>query len=57
MLLPRLTVHGYSDGVGPVSPHVYYWRDGHISQVTAIEDAVLKVTPTPELVEILNGGQ
>ncbi|NMD57748.1 MULTISPECIES: hypothetical protein [Tsukamurella] len=55
MLLPVFTANGYSDGVGPVSPNVYYWRDGAVAQISSIADDALNVTPPPELLEIING--
>ncbi|TWS25886.1 hypothetical protein FK268_01060 [Tsukamurella sputi] len=54
MLLPVFTANGYSDGVGPVSPNVYYWRDGAVTQISSIADDALNVTPPPELLEIIN---
>ncbi|MFD9827997.1 hypothetical protein ACFWXB_11040 [Tsukamurella tyrosinosolvens] len=56
MLLPVFAANGYSDGVGPVSPNVYYWRDGTVTQISGISDDALNVTPPPELLEIINGG-
>ncbi|MCS3782270.1 hypothetical protein [Tsukamurella ocularis] len=56
MLLPVFAANGYSDGVGPVSPNVYYWRDGTVTQISTIADDALNVTPPPELLEIINGG-
>lgn len=56
MLLPAFAANGYSDGVGPVSPNVYYWRDGTVTQISSIADDALNVTPPPELLEVINGG-
>lgn len=50
MLIPRFAVGAYSDGVGPVSPHTYLWRDGEVEQLTAITaDSTLQVRPGPHL--------
>lgn len=56
MLLPVFAANGYSDGVGPVSPNVYYWRDGTVTQISSVAHDALNVTPPPELLEIINGG-
>jgi len=46
---------GYEEGVGAISPFVYWWRDGRLSQVSfAAEDGGLEVRPDPELLEVLN---
>lgn len=55
MLLPVFAANGYADGVGPVSPNVYYWREGAVTQISAIAGDTLNVTPPPELLEIING--
>lgn len=55
MLLPVFTANGYADGVGPVSPNVYYWRDGAVTQISSISGDALNVTPPPELLAIING--
>ncbi len=55
MLLPVFAANGYADGVGPVSPNVYYWRDGMVTQVNSISGDQLTVTPPPELMDLLNG--
>jgi len=53
-LLPAFAAQGYSDGVGPVSPFVYYWREGVVTQVSHIVDGTIVVTPPPEIVAILD---
>lgn len=53
-LLPVFAAQGYSDGVGPVSPDVYYWREGVVTQVSRIVDGTVAVTPPPEVVAILD---
>ncbi|CAM3854614.1 hypothetical protein ACXYTP_14085 [Tsukamurella ocularis] len=55
MLLPVFAANGYSDGVGPVSPNVYYWRDGVVTQISSIAEDALTVTPPPELLEMIDG--
>jgi len=32
--ITRLAVSGYSDGVGPLCPHVFWWRGGEFLQLT-----------------------
>lgn len=53
MLLPGFAVNGYSDGVGPVSPNVYFWHGGLVTQVSRIADGALTVTPPEELLKYL----
>ena len=45
MVMPQFAIHGFSDGAGPLSPHTYWWRDGELHQLTAIdEDGRLALT-------------
>lgn len=55
-LLPLFASNGYANGVGPVSPHTYLWRDGQVEQLTRIADGRLQVIPGPYLEGILTGG-
>ena len=35
---------GWSEGLGPLSPHVYWVRDGRWHQLTSIEDGTIRVS-------------
>lgn len=48
-LLPLFAGSGHSDGVGPLSPHVYHWLDGEVTQVSRHVDGGIEVRPGPLL--------
>ena len=50
----RLAQLGVSDGVGPVSDQLFWWRDGRLSHLPgrAFEDGV-EFTPSDEYVELI----
>ncbi|GAA4388425.1 hypothetical protein [Tsukamurella soli] len=56
-LMPRFSVGGYADGVGPLSPHVYYWRDGTVQQITRITGNSIEVHLGPELEALLSAAR
>jgi hypothetical protein len=50
----RFTVLGYGDGIGPLSPHVYWWNDGRYQQLTDIDaDGTLSVHVGAEFADVL----
>lgn len=53
LVLPQFTVAGFSDAVGPVSPSVYLWLDGEITQLSAVHDRQITVRPGPHLEPML----
>lgn len=55
-LLPLFAATGFSDGVGPLSPHVYLWHDGVVTQVSRHVDGGIEVRPGPHLERILGEG-
>jgi hypothetical protein len=52
-LLPLFAGTGFADGVGPLSPHVYLWHDGVVTQVSRHVDGGIEVRPGPHLEAIL----
>lgn len=54
LLLPRFSVAGFEDSPGPLSPHVYLWRDGEVSQLTRISAGSIDVVPGPYLESLLD---
>lgn len=49
----RFAIAGYNDGAGPLSPHVYWVKDGQWMQVTDQDEDGAKIMLTPELAEAL----
>ena len=49
MIMPTFALNAYDDGVSPLSPHTYLWRDGEVSQLTEVTDTTLSVHPGPHL--------
>jgi hypothetical protein len=48
-------VHGYSEGAGPVSPWVFWWRQGTWTRLSRAEDdGEVVVTVPPDFAEVLN---
>lgn len=52
-LLARYAVDAHATGMGPLSPHTYYWRDNAVSRITSREDGAWHVRPGRELAEVL----
>ncbi|NBM16852.1 hypothetical protein [Streptomyces sp. GC420] len=44
---------GFEDAVGPVSPHVYWWRAGVLSQLSDRDDEGLKIMVDEDFQELL----
>ncbi len=53
-LLPMMAGAGFAQGVGPLSPHVYLWLDGEVTQVSRHVDGGIEVRPGPHLEAILD---
>jgi hypothetical protein len=52
--LARFALAGFDDGVGSLSPDVFWWRDGTWTQVTRAEPGkTISVLPVPSLREIV----
>ena len=53
--LAGFAARGFDEGVGAISPFVYWWRGGRLSQVTfAGDQGELEVRPDRELLDILD---
>jgi len=53
--MAAFTASVYSDGAGAVSPYVYWWRDGDLIQLTALDDdGQVHVVAGGEFTEVLN---
>jgi hypothetical protein len=53
-LMAHFALAGFADGVGPLSPNVFWWRDGTWAQMTEAEsDGTISVLPNPELVHMI----
>jgi hypothetical protein len=49
-LMARFALAGFRDGTGPLSPNVFWWRDGHWTQVTRqAADGTISVINDPDL--------
>ncbi len=55
-MLPLYAATGFAEGVGPLSPHVYLWHDGVVTQVSRHIDGGIEVRPGPHLARILAEG-
>lgn len=51
--LVRVAQVGFTEGVGPVSPFVYWWHEGRLRQVSFVEEDRVVVRVEEELAEIL----
>jgi hypothetical protein len=52
--LARFALAGFDDGVGPLSPDVFWWRDGTWVQVTRVESGkTITVLPNPSLRQVI----
>lgn len=49
LVMPSFTVAGYVDAASSVSPSVYLWLDGQVTQISAFVDNQIHVTPGPHL--------
>jgi len=49
----QFAIAGYNEGAGPLSPHVYWVRDGQWTQVTEVDEKGGRIIVTPELAEAL----
>ena len=55
-LLAGFSAAGYRNAPGQVSPNVFWWRPGHIEQVSRVtDDHKVMIEIGPELAEVLNG--
>jgi hypothetical protein len=45
---------GYDDAPGPVSPDVFWWRDGVLERLTVNEPDGIRIEVGPELTDVLN---
>ena len=54
MVMPNFTVAGFLDAASPVTPSVYLWLDGQITQIATFADNKIHVTPGPHLGSLLN---
>ena len=49
-LMARFALAGYSDGIGRLSPNVFWWRDDRWAQVTRLDtDGTIRVIDDPDL--------
>jgi hypothetical protein len=52
--LAGFTAGRYEDGVGPLSPYLYWWKDGRVVQVSFLDDAgTLSIDATGEFGDLL----
>lgn len=55
-VLVGFAARGFDEGVGAISPFVYWWRAGRLTQVSFPgEDGELVVRPDEELLDVLDG--
>jgi hypothetical protein len=53
-LMARFAVAGFTDGTGPLSPNVFWWRDGHWTQITRCEsDRAISVIDDPDFISMI----
>jgi hypothetical protein len=53
-LMARFALTGFADGTGPLSPDVFWWRDGTWTQITTAEnDGTISVLPNPDLMHTI----
>jgi hypothetical protein len=53
-LLARFALAGFTDGIGRLSPNVFWWRDDHWAQVTQLDtDGTIRVLDNPDLTSII----
>lgn len=58
MVLPQFAAAGFLEGSGPVSPSVFWWREGEVRQISTLTpERRLSVTPGPELEVLLGMGR
>ncbi|WP_202879236.1 hypothetical protein [Nocardioides cynanchi] len=53
-VLAALARAGYDDAPGPVSPDVFWWRDGSLERLTVNEPDGIRIDVGPELTEVLD---
>jgi hypothetical protein len=52
--MARFAVDGYSDGVGPVSPYLFWYRGGTLSQLSQVDpDGDLRIEVADDFAEVL----
>lgn len=52
--MARFALAGYADGVGPVSPNLFWQHDGELHQLSRLEpDGELRIEVTDDLAEVL----
>ncbi|RMI29900.1 hypothetical protein [Nocardia stercoris] len=52
--LADFTVHRFGAAVGPLSPHLYWWRNGNLTRLTELRDGALGFELPDELVELMD---
>ena len=53
-VLAALARAGFDDAPGPVSPDVFWWRDGTLEKLTVNEPDGIRIEVGPELTDVLN---
>lgn len=52
--MAHFALAGFGDGVGPLSPNVFWWRDGAWTQISQVEsDGTISVLPNPDLIHMI----
>ena len=52
--MARFALAGYSDGAGPLSPNVFWWREGHWAQMTQSDtDGTIRIIDNPDLIRMI----
>jgi hypothetical protein len=51
--LARFADAGYTEGVGGISPHVYWWRDGELRQITTQHEDGIVIEMDDDFAEVL----
>ncbi|MEV6109948.1 hypothetical protein AB0M28_35365 [Streptomyces sp. NPDC051940] len=51
--MARYAAAGHEDAVGPVSPHLFWWRDGELTQLSELDDGTLTVTVGADFQDLL----
>ncbi len=53
--LVSVAINGFGDGVGPLSPHAYWWHDGVFEQLTHLEGDTMSIHVGPAFQQVLEG--
>ncbi|MFC7218410.1 hypothetical protein ACFQLX_09545 [Streptomyces polyrhachis] len=51
--MARYAAAGHEDAVGPVSPHIYWWRGGLLTQLSEMAEGTVTVTVGVDLQQVL----